>query len=286
MAAVPAEDIECDGVSTTGTLELCVLGSGSGGNCTAIQHQGRLLLIDAGFGPRTLATRLQKRGAVLSQVQGICLTHLDSDHFRPHLIPTLIRWGIPVYLYENHLVRFWRLENARALYDAGLVRVFTSRPFSPAEGLTISMLKLSHDASGTCAFRLQAAGCSIGYATDLGHVPEDLVSHFADVNLLAIESNYDKQMQLASARPMFLKQRIINGAGHLSNEQCLEAIRQIITRSSCGGPAHIVLLHRSRQCNCPKLVARMYESQAMLTTNVVLSEQDSPSPWMLASRRV
>lgn len=266
------------------TLRMCVLGSGSGGNCTAVEYAGRLLLIDAGFGPRSMTSRLHERGAVLSQVRGICLTHLDSDHFRPNLIPTLIRWRISIYLYENHLPRFWRLEKARELYDAGLVKVFTSRQFSPLDGLEIQMVKLAHDATGTCAFRMQSDAGSIGYATDLGQVPEQLVSHFSEVDLLAIESNYDPQMQRASNRPLFLKERIMGGAGHLSNDQCMAAIEQVIARSSVGGPCDVVLLHRSRQCNCPNLIKSLYAGKAGFSARLTLSDQDAPSPWLTVGR--
>lgn len=265
---------------------MCVLGSGSGGNCTAVEHGGKLLLIDAGFGPRAIISRLKHRmeGATLAHVAGICLTHLDSDHFRPHLIPALIRWRIPVYLYENHMDRFWRLENARALYDAGLVKVFTTRLFSPMEGLSVSMLKLAHDAAGTCAFRMHTASGSIGYATDLGHVPDDLISHFMDVDLLAIESNYDPQLQINSPRPRFLKDRIMGGSGHLSNEQCMDAVTRIIAGSRAGGPRHVVLLHRSRQCNCPNVIESLWAGRVNFAAKLILSEQDQPSPWVHVER--
>lgn len=265
-------------------LALCVLGSGSGGNCTAVSYGGRLLLIDAGFGPRVVAKRLEMCGAVFSQISGICLTHLDSDHFRPHLINTLLRWQIPVYVYQNHLERYWRLPDARALYEAGLVKVFTSRPFCPIEGMTVSMVRLAHDKAGTCAFRMHTSQGSIGYATDLGQVPDDLLTHLADVDLLAIESNYDRAMQLASARPRFLKDRIMGGSGHLSNEECLGAIDQVIAQSQGSGPEAIVLLHRSRQCNCPTLLKQIYEQREDLVGRVILSEQDTPSPWLRVKR--
>jgi phosphoribosyl 1,2-cyclic phosphodiesterase len=262
---------------------LCVLGSGSGGNSTAVHYQNQVMLIDAGFGPRTTASRLEQRGLTLSMVKAICLTHLDVDHFRPHWIPTLIKWGIRVYLHWRHLDRFWTLEESDELHEAGLLKLFTGKVFSPLAGLSVTTVRLAHDRSGTCAFRLQTSAGSIGYATDLGHVPDELIHHFADVDLLAIESNYDPDLQLASDRPWRLKERIMGPAGHLSNHQCQDAIRQIVTRNPLGGPGAIVLLHRSSQCNCPNLLRSLYENDAHLAARLTLSEQHTPSQWLEAA---
>src|SRR4051812_34318593 len=43
-------------------IELCVLASGSGGNATVLRAPSGVMLIDAGLGPRTTATRLTNTG--------------------------------------------------------------------------------------------------------------------------------------------------------------------------------------------------------------------------------
>ena len=93
------------------------------------------------------------------------------------------------------------------------------------------------------------------------------MEQFVDLDVLALESNYDPRMQEQSDRPLYLKRRIMGGRGHLSNAQALGAIRQMLDRSAkqTGNlPAHIVLLHRSRQCNCPDLVRRMFAADARI----------------------
>ena len=66
------------------SVELCVLASGSAGNCAAVRFDGkRLLLIDCGLSPRATAERLAAVGASLDDVTAVCLTHLDRDHFLP-----------------------------------------------------------------------------------------------------------------------------------------------------------------------------------------------------------
>ncbi len=284
--ALPADDQEGGPTPGADSLRLCTLGSGSGGNCSAIQLGRRMMLIDAGFGPRVTAERLLQVGATLSQVKAICLTHLDADHYNANWVRTLIRWQIPVFLHERHMDRFWDTPGSRDLHAQGLVRIFTSQDFSPMEAVTIRTLRLAaHDAAGTCAFRIQTPAGVAGYATDLGHVPDELFAHFAQVDLLALESNYDVQMQLSSARPWYLKQRIMGGQGHLSNEQCLAAVKRLVRTCARGGPAAIVLLHRSRECNCPDLLRSLYEQERDIYPRLTLSSQYAPTPWIEITRR-
>ncbi|NJL31128.1 MAG: hypothetical protein HC898_05580 [Phycisphaerales bacterium] len=118
---------------------------------------------------------------------------------------------------------------------------------------------MPHDDKGTIGYRIDSPGGSIGFATDLGRVPEPLIELFTaqgGVDLLAIESNYDPVMQRTSSRPWFLKQRIMGGHGHLSNQQAFELARTIVQQSHPGKPARIVLLHRSQQCNGVEIVRR------------------------------
>jgi len=66
-------------------IRFCSLGSGSGGNALLVEvsHGSRVrrLLVDCGFGPRTLAQRLQARaGLALTDLDGLLLTHEHADH--------------------------------------------------------------------------------------------------------------------------------------------------------------------------------------------------------------
>ena len=106
---------------------------------------------------------------------------------------------------------------------------------------------------------------------------------FCGLDVLCIESNYDPRMQADSPRPGFLKRRITGGRGHLSNEEAFAAVRAILDRRQSRGrrpPAHIVLLHRSRQCNCPDLVRRLFTRDARIAPRLTLAEQYERSEWL------
>ena len=89
--------------SDQASISFCVLGSGSGGNSTVVRFDDRALLIDAGFGPTTIAGRLKEAKLRLADIRAICLTHLDQDHFRPTWIATLLKARIPVFLHRWHV---------------------------------------------------------------------------------------------------------------------------------------------------------------------------------------
>jgi phosphoribosyl 1,2-cyclic phosphodiesterase len=153
----------------------------------------------------------------------------------------------------------------------------------------MDVLHLAHDSTGSHGFVISCNGYRVGYATDLGHVPDALIEKFCGLDVLALESNYDPDMEKNSDRPWYLKQRIMGGHGHLSNDQALAAIQAILdrTQATCGPgrlPRHIVLLHRSRQCNCPKLVRRLFAADPRIAPVLTLSHQHERTGWLGAAR--
>ena len=161
--------------------------------------------------------------------------------------------------------------------------------FEPVPGVSLGAVKLAHDEAGSHGFVLECEGYKAGFATDLGRVPEVLIEKFCGVDLLAMESNYDPEMEEHSSRPTFLKQRVMGGSGHLSNGQALAAIQAILDRTvaTCGPdrlPRHIVLLHRSRECNCPKLLRKLFAADPRIAQVLTLTHQEERTPWLTTRR--
>lgn len=227
-------------------------------------------------------------GIGVGDIRAICLTHLDSDHFNPAWVSKIVRQGIRVFCHEDRLEEL--IGRAGGSSEFGqLVQPFNGQAFEPIEGVRFSGIKLHHDDAGSHGFVAEAADSRLGYATDLGRVEERLIQHFAGVGLLAIESNYDRDMQLSSDRPWFLKRRIMGGKGHLSNDEALAAVRKILDQAEIIGrglPRHIVLLHRSRQCNCPQRVREVFGKDRRIADRLVLAEQDRATPWLLAGEEM
>lgn len=266
------------------SLSISILASGSSGNCSALRFGRGMILIDCGIGPRTAARRMLGLHVGVEDISAICLTHLDSDHFNENWIETIIRREIRVFCHESHEPDL--RQRVRDPEFHRCVRTFNGKSFKPLHGVQAQAIHMPHDAAGSHAFRFHCDGGSVGYASDLGHVRRELIEFFADVQVLAIESNYDPQMQRNSGRPAFLQRRITGGHGHLSNQQALEAVRKILDQRNTNRrdlPRHIVLLHRSRQCNCPQLVRGLFSTDARIANRLTLAEQDQPTTWLRAA---
>jgi len=257
------------------SLELCILASGSAGNASILRSPAGVLLIDAGIGPRTLAERLEGTGVRPADIAALCLTHLDGDHFSPRWASTLRGLNIPIYCHANKVEDLARCSPELVPQ----IRPFNGAAFSPIEGLTCDPVQFAHDRLGSHGFVVDGFGCRIGYATDLGHIPRYFFDHFRDLDCIALESNYDPEMQANSARPRFLKRRITGGKGHLSNLQAFAAIRKLLDRSR-HLPDHIVLLHRSQECNCPDLVRRLFSTDQRIASRLTLAHQHERSQWL------
>src|SRR5438445_4798570 len=160
------------------SLELCILASGSSGNCAIVRSPGGVMLIDIGIGPRTTAARMVGTGVDVSQVAAICLTHLDRDHFNLNWIKTVIARGIDIYCHEGSvqaLLEYVEYAGHDPKAMRPRLRCFDGHAFQTVPGLKLSPLRFAHDRLGTHGFVIEGNGGRIGYATDLGRVPRRLI---------------------------------------------------------------------------------------------------------------
>ena len=88
-------------------MKITIVASGSAGNATLFESAGTRLLVDAGLGPRVLATRLAEAGTH-EPPTAIVVTHAHLDHFG-HAARIAKRLRIPLYVSEA-TARSTRLE--------------------------------------------------------------------------------------------------------------------------------------------------------------------------------
>lgn len=260
-------------------LGLTVLASGSQGNASVVHADGRLLLIDAGLSPKATKERMfaaLRRSP--DEATDLLLTHLDADHWRETWRRTVLRAGIRVRLHERHV-----REAIRCGVPESQIVAFDDWS-DLGGGLRLFACPMPHDERGSTAYLIErtceAGVTRLGYATDLGRVPAALLEHFRDIDLLALESNYDEELERTSDRPWFLKERVMGGKGHLSNDESVAAALRIC---ESGMPQAIVLLHLSQQCNRPDIVSGLWrERAAHLCDRLVISDQFRASPTLSA----
>ena len=135
------------------SLRFTVLASGSSGNASLIEADGFGLLIDAGLGPRQLASRLAAVGSSWSAVHAVLLTHTHTDHWKDRTLAQLCRRRIPFYCHpDSHGELQTYSPGFMDLASEGLVRPFESGDdFVVAQGLRCRALPLRHDSGAHSA---------------------------------------------------------------------------------------------------------------------------------------
>ena len=254
----------------SGKFGITILGSGSRGNASVIHGTEGTILLDAGFSAKELETRMENSGIDPDSVQGVLITHEHSDHVKGCRTFTK-RHHIPAYLTAPVLK-----EAARG--DCQPEKKVIINPGSAFElcGITVEPFTLPHDAVDTVGYVFRACDKKIGVATDLGHLNLLARQKLRGSSLLMLEANHEPTMLKASGRPLQLKRRILSRFGHLSNEDALAALEELLTPES----QLLVLAHLSSECNDCDLLADMAEKtlKNLKRTDILLkiAKQETP----------
>lgn len=256
-------------------MRLAVLGSGSSGNAVLVESAGRRLLVDAGFQCREIERRLDGLGRRREEIDALVLTHEHSDHVRGAAV--LLRKCPRLSCYATA----GTYEGTASLPDLGTRRkILQSGKAVEAAGFLIEPFSIPHDAKEPIGLVIEDSdGCRIGLVADIGTRSRLAWGRLRDLDALILETNHDLHMLHNGPYPWVLKQRIAGRHGHLSNSDAADGLPEILTERL----QKLVLYHLSRTNNTPTLAAetvgiKLDEERASI--EVVLSEQDRPTPWL------
>jgi len=233
-------------------LEICVLASGSSANATYISSGRTRLLVDCGLPAREIVRRLSEIPVDPKKLDGILISHAHTDHFRS-AGTMFAKYGVPVYtnpetedaiLGKPSCGSFWRVRDCRCFPESvGDIRIET---FSIPHGGG------ARDAGRPVGFLFRSGDARIGHVTDAGELPHDFAKALRGVNAMVIEANYHRPTVRRKLRdPAFSADWsylnwVDSPTGHLSNEQCVEALGEILTRETeAVFPAHLSENHRN-----------------------------------------
>lgn len=232
--------------SRPGSLEFCVLASGSRGNAIYVSGGATSVLVDAGLSGVEIERRMVRRGLSAADLDAVLVTHEHGDHVR----------GVGVLARRYRIPVFMTPDAARAA-DGKLGRLPELRHFRAGEafplgGLTIHPFATTHDAADPVGFTLAAHGRRLGIATDLGIVTNLVRHHLRDCAAVILEANHDPDMLMNGPYPWHLKQRVRGRSGHLSNAEA----RDLLLDISHDRLRHVILGHLSEENNRPELALR------------------------------
>ncbi len=230
------------------SFHLCVLASGSSGNCTYIGTDTTHILIDAGLSGKETARRLEQLRVNPSDIQGICVTHEHGDH-TTGLGILQKRHGIPIYANSGTIEG---LNNSKRSFKGVKWSVFTTGSAFQIGDLTLEPFSVPHDAYDPVGFIIHADKVRVGVATDMGLATMLIRQRLKDCDVVVIESNHDDKMLEEAKRPWNLKQRIKGRQGHLSNRHAGEVVQEIASQRL----QKVYLAHLSGDCNRQDLALR------------------------------
>jgi len=248
-------------------MKLWMLGSGSAGNAALVECDGSRLLIDCGFGTRTLSGRLKTIGVKPESIDGCLITHEHTDHAKGAAAAAK-RWGWQLYATAG---------TATAAELGGKrVHVFTPGATLDFPTMTVTSTRIPHDASEPTGFVVESrsTGARAGLFYDIGYVTRRIAKACEALDILVIESNHDEEMLHNGSYPLVLKRRIASRVGHLSNPEAARFAREMVTRDL----QHVVLAHLSEENNTPR-IALATTREAMAKTRfkgtVTAAKQDA-----------
>lgn len=221
-------------------MRFASLGSGSRGNALVVEGGGSRVLVDCGFGPRTLTTRLARLGLVPGDIDALLLTHEHSDHVAG-VAKCVARFGYPVY--ATHGTR-----RAARLESLSCTLLDSHSPLAIG-GLEIRPFPVPHDACEPVQFVISDGRRRCGILTDTGFATPHMADMLSACDGLVLECNHDEEMLARGDYPALLKKRIAGRDGHLSNAAAAALLRTLDT----GGLQHLVAAHLSQQNNRPAL---------------------------------
>ncbi len=222
-------------------VELFILGSGSRGNSTLVRTPRTAILIDAGLSARQIVLRLQAVGHDPAALDAVIITHEHRDHVGGVNVFTR---RFPTPLLVNEATR----TAAAPCLDGAPIQLFRTGTDVTVGDLRLHPFGVPHDAAEPVGILIEAAGRRIGYATDLGWVPEPVLGRLTGCDLVVLEANHDRTMLLTGPYPQPVKERIDSTRGHLDNTAAGRAAAHLAgTGTRC-----FVLAHLSETNNTPR----------------------------------
>ena len=220
-------------------MRVCVLSSGSKGNCTYVETKNHKILIDIGTSSLYVEKSLKSIGVNPEDIDIVLVTHAHIDHVA----------GIKVFSKKyNPLVYI----SKKILKESNIKieNISSEEEINIDSDIKIKSIRLSHDVDDVKGYVIEEDNNSMVYITDTGYINESNFEYIKNKNLYVFESNHDVEKLMNNPKyPHHTKIRILSDKGHLSNKDCAYYLSRLIgNNTKC-----IILAHLSEQNNTEDL---------------------------------
>ena len=264
-------------------MRIKVFSSGSDGNSTIVVANKKNILIDLGITKKQIVENLNKMGIELLDLDAILITHEHTDHIKA--LPIFLKeCSIPIYISRGSLNSIYEsykaqgktklLELIDKRYNEGSIILLSRKPESylydsfNLGGVFVDVLPAFHDTPEAVGFVIHEGDKKLVYITDTGYVHESIWPIINNSDAYILESNHDVEVLMASNRPYSLKKRVASDHGHLSNEQSMIVLANVM------GPNTKLVLHAhvSQECNLSQLIEltrkNVFDSYGIVTNDI------------------
>ena len=250
-------------------MKVCLLSSGSKGNCCLVMTDEVKILIDIGTTTAYVENELEKLNIKANEIDAVLITHTHDDHIKG--LKTFIRKYNPTIFVTNKLLGL--LEEIIGNFKYELYE--DNKAF--IKDLNIDVIKTSHDVPESVGFVIKHNNKSMVYITDTGYINSKYFDLLKNRTLYMIESNHDVKMLREGPYPYFLQQRVLSDKGHLSNKQTSDYLSKFIGEET----KKVVLTHISEKNNAEEKVLETFyntlKENNISFNNVTISRQNEPT---------
>ncbi|UOQ83768.1 MBL fold metallo-hydrolase [Gracilibacillus salinarum] len=230
------------------TLQFSVLASGSSGNAFYIGTEKEKILVDAGLSGKEMTRLFDEINVDPHSLSKILVTHEHSDHIKGLGIFAR-KYQLPIYANE----KTWKaMESSIGKIELDQKFIFHTEETRSFGDIDVESFAVSHDAAEPMFYTFHHEGKKVALVTDLGYVSERIKKTVQGADALVFEANHDVEMLRMGRYPWSVKRRILGDSGHVSNDDCAIALKDIIDNQT----KRIYLAHLSKDNNMKDL-ARM-----------------------------
>lgn len=232
-------------------LRISILSSGSAGNTTLIESEHHKVLLDAGLSGKKIANLLAQRGVDIKDIDMVFLSHDHTDHSGG--LGVLMRRYSQLNAYSNEGTwKYLQESNKIGKIPKEQINIFAPETTKIFDDLEVHSFATSHDAAEPQYYVFCSGGKRFACLTDTGYVSSSVKMQIEAADAYLMEFNYDDMMLRNGPYSWSLKQRILSDVGHLSNEQAVEVLGDVVSRET----KYIFLAHISQHNNDQLLVKK------------------------------
>ena len=251
-------------------MKVCVLSSGSKGNCTYVETKNHKILIDIGTSSLYIEKSLKSIGIDPQDIDIVLVTHAHIDHVG----------GIKVFSKKyNPLVYI----SDKILKESNIKieNISSEEEINIDIDIKIKSIRLSHDVDDIKGYVIEEENTSMVYITDTGYINENNFEYIKNKNLYVFESNHDVEKLMNNPKyPHHTKIRILSDKGHLSNKDSAYYLSKLIGNNT----HYIILAHLSEQNNTEELalstIKETFERKNIDFKNILITRQNEMTELM------